>query len=191
MDFKSILPALGKIAPYLASALAGPYAGSAVSTIENVFGFKPEASATMDARQAAVATAINSADPELLLKLKQADLDYQKTMATLGFADSQAIAALAIQDVSNARAREIAVKDLTPSIIGYVVTAGFFGLLFLLAFRGFPAESKDVLELMIGALSAAWTQSVLSYYYGSSLSGDRKAENSNATIAKMAETASK
>ena len=48
-----------------------------------------------------------------------------------------------------------------------LVTAGFFGMLATLAFQDLPTTNKDMLNVMLGSLGAAWV-AVVSYYFGSS-----------------------
>jgi predicted Na+-dependent transporter len=59
-------------------------------------------------------------------------------------------------------------RDWTPHVLALIVTFGFFALLGYLAVRPVPAESKDVLNIMLGSLASGWV-SIVSYYFGASL----------------------
>ena len=67
------------------------------------------------------------------------------------------------------------VKDWTPSVLGYIVTVGFFGLLAYLATHDVPNTSERILDVMIGSLGTAWI-GIINYYYGSSSGSSRKTE---------------
>lgn len=77
------------------------------------------------------------------------------------------LAELEAGDRNSARDRETKVKDLTPSILAYSITGGFFGVLLLMMFYEIPISAKDVLYVMLGSLGTAWT-GVIAYYFGSS-----------------------
>ena len=168
---QSVLSVVAKLAPTIASAIGGPLAGSAVTAIEGVFGLKPGTS--IAEREDATATAIAGATPEDLLKLKQADNDFQVKMAELGFKDAEALAALATQDRDSARKREVDVKDWTPRILAGAVTVGFFGMLTFVLLHQVPAGSTQVVDILLGSLGTAWT-GIISYYFGSSSDASHK-----------------
>ena len=154
MDWKSIV---GTVAPTLATALGGPLAGLAVQTIGSLFGLGDKAD------EQAVMAAVKGATPDDLLRLKGADADFKLKMAQLGV-DLERIAA---DDRNSARQREVSTKDWIPGTLAIGVTVGFFGLLTFIMFKAPPAESKDLLNIMLGALGAAWA-SIVAYYFGSS-----------------------
>jgi hypothetical protein len=58
-------------------------------------------------------------------------------------------------------------KDLFQYVLGGLLVVGFFSLLILLVLRVVPAENKDLLNIVVGALIGSFT-SVVGYFFGSS-----------------------
>lgn len=162
---------ISTVAPQLGVALGGPLGGMAGTMLAKALGGK-----SID--DAAVQDAIIAADPATLLKMKEAEQSFLIQMEQLGIDRDK----LVYEDISNARNREIQVKDHTPAILAYAVTVGFFGTLGTLIFHGKPAVGGDSLLVMLGSLGTAWA-GIMAYYYGSSKSSSSKDETI-ATIAK-------
>lgn len=161
---------LGTLAPMLGTAIGGPFGALAGATLSQVLGTPPD-------DQKATEAALLNASPDTLLKLKQAEQDFQIQMKTLGISEAK----LAFDDIADARAREIAVHDNTPSILAYGVTVGFFGTLLFMLINGKPATGGDVLLVMVGSLGTAWA-GIMAYFFGSSTGSMRK----DATISEIA-----
>ncbi|WP_180542193.1 hypothetical protein [Nevskia soli] len=185
MNWKSVAGVLATVAPTIGAAVGGPLAGSAISALEGVLKITPKSPDTA-ARQEAIGTAIGAASPEQLLALKAADHEFSEHMLSLGFADAEALAKLATDDRGNARQREVVLRDWTPRGLAIGVTFGFFGLLVFMAIHAVPAESKDVLNILLGSLGAGW-MAVISYYFGSS---SENAAAKNAALNKDADAQS-
>jgi xanthine/uracil permease len=66
-------------------------------------------------------------------------------------------------------------KNLPLYILAVVIVVGFFVLLGLLIFKEIPPQNKDLLNIVIGTLLAAF-MSVVSYWYGSSKGSADKTE---------------
>jgi|SRR6478609_6268037 len=80
---------------------------------------------------------------------------------------------LYLNDVANARARQVSVKDGMPSILATVVTAGFF-IILVMIMRGMVAPgAENIVNIMLGSLGTAWI-SVMTYYFGSSIGSKQK-----------------
>lgn len=158
-DWKDIV---GTVAPTLATALGGPLAGLAVGAIGKIFGLD-------SATQEQVAQAISGASPDDLLKLKQAEIEFQQRMAEL----EVDLVRISAADRDSARQRQIQVRDTTLPILAMSVTGGFFGVLMFMMVQEVPSASKDVLNIMLGSLGTAWIQ-VMSYYFGSSQGSSKK-----------------
>lgn len=175
MDIKSIATGAAKgletIAPWIATALGGPMAGSAVTWAEKALGVAP---GTFKNGQD-ILNAVAGGTPEQRLAFKQADNDFALHMQQLGFQDVETLAKIAEDDRDSARKREIAVKDWTPKVLAYGVTIGFFAILGFMLAHALPDGAKDPLLIMLGALQSAWV-GVITYYFGSSSGSDRKTE---------------
>jgi len=160
---------LATVAPLIGTALGGPFGGLAGSLLSKALG-------TSDPK--AMEAAITSTDPDILLKLKQADSDFQTQMKALDISEEK----LTFDDRANARALEIATHDSTPRYLAYLITLGFFGTLAYLIIYGKPQTGGDVMLVMVGALGSAWT-GIVSYYYGSSAGSAAKTDAINKVIA--------
>jgi len=160
---------LATVAPLIGTALGGPFGGLAGSLLSKALG-------TSDPK--AMEAAITSTDPDILLKLKQADNDFQAQMKALEISEEK----LSFDDTANARAREMSVKDWTPRIIAYLVI-----VLVLIAegsmfFVGQPKGVDGVvLGRILGTLDSA-LMLVLGYYFGSSVGSQSK----DSTISSLA-----
>ena len=141
------------VAPALATAVAGPLGGAAVSAIANKLGVADSVEA--------VAKAI-AGDPEAAQKLAELELEYAK---------------LDMEDRANSRDREVKIATsqdapLLNKIVTPVLALGTVGLSFLLFgiiifMKGLDQAQQNILIYVLGALNAATVQ-VLSYYFGAS-----------------------
>ena len=66
-------------------------------------------------------------------------------------------------------------KNLLMYILGGIIVIGFFALLGLLIFNPAPIDNKDLLNITIGSLLAAFA-TVVNYFYGSSKGSSDKNE---------------
>lgn len=168
LDVKNLLKSAF---PYIAGAagVGGPLAVMAANAVGQGLGID-----TVEPSAEGIANAIaNSKDPDVLLKLKQVESDFQLKMAQLGIDSAEKFEEFRNQDRANARAREIAVKDKTPAVLAYAVTVGFFSLLGLMCFHAVPESSQRILDVMVGSLGTAWI-GIITYYFGSSAGSEAK-----------------
>ncbi len=107
-------------------------------------------------------------------------LAFDQRMAELQTQAELKLAELEASDRNSARQREATVKDKTPAILAYSITAGFFGVLFFMMNYEIPLAEKEVLFVMLGCLGTAWT-GVIAYYFGSSAGSAAK----HATIERL------
>ena len=156
---------LGQVAPTLAGLVGGPLASTAVKALSGLL-LGNEEGTLQD-----VTAAIKDADPEMLLKLKTLDAEFQTKMGQLGID----VEALANADRASARGREIATGDWTPRLVAAGTFLGFFGICGALAFVDIPTTNATALNMMLGAL-ATGVASIWSYYFGSSSGSARKTE---------------
>lgn len=168
---KSVLAA---VAPLIGTALGGPFGGLAGSLLSKALG-------TSDPK--AMEAAITSTDPDILLKLKQADSEFQEHMKQLGIDQDK----LAFDDTANARNLEIQSKSWTPSILSYGVL-GASTSAFLAIVLGWVRMPSDPTTAAIygSVLTFLVTESkaVLGYWFGSS-SGSQAKDDTIAQIAKQ------
>ena len=156
------------VAPSIAGVFGTPLAGMAVKAVADAVLGPEEVKENQEKKlEAALATA----SPELLQKIKEADQKFKVDMETLGV-DLEKVAA---DDRASARAREIAVRDRTPQILAFSYTLGYFALLFVVMFHDLPDGAHDLLNTLIGVLSAAQV-GIMNYYFGSSAGSARKTE---------------
>jgi hypothetical protein len=137
-------------APALASAVAGPLGGLAISAIANKLGVPPEQ----------IPTAIQN-DPEALVKIKELELEYAKLTA---------------QDRASARSREssIAISADAPLISKIVtpvlalIVVGIWGLVqWFILHNTVPQEMRELVIRLLGTLDGS-LMLVLAYFFGSS-----------------------
>lgn len=161
---------LADVAPTIAGGLVSivpgggflaPVAALAVRSLEQALGIG-SAAGQPPATPEQVAEAMAAGSPETLLKLRQADNDYQLALRKADI-DIEKIAA---GDRDSARQREVAVKDSTPRVLAYLITVGFFALLGMTAFHEIPAANQTIINIMIGVLGTAWVAAI-QYFYGS------------------------
>ena len=164
MSFNAVLKSAF---PFIAAAasVGGPLGTMAANAVGKAIGIE-KVEATTDGIANAI-TAAQSKDPDALFKLQAAEQDFKLQMAKLGFDSAEKLAEVDAADRASARAREMAVKDKRPPILAIGVTAGFFSLLGLFAFRDIPNGSQTILNVLVGSLGTAWI-GIVNYYFGSS-----------------------
>ena len=166
-DWKSTV---GKVAPWIATALGGPAAGLAIDAVCKAVGLEPSLE---NAQKAALQAAEGSLTGEQFLALRQSEATFKIKMVEMGYKQITDLEEIAFKDRDSARNREVHLKDMTPRILAYGVTAGFFGLMVFMMKWGVPEANRDMLNIMLGALGAAWV-SIIGYYFGSSASSAKK-----------------
>ena len=147
-----LLSLLKGVAPMLATAVAGPLGGAAVSAIAAKFGVSDSVEA--------VAKAI-AGDPEAAQKLADLELEYAK---------------LDSADRDSARNRELSIatsasapwysKMVTPALaLGVFILWATVNILLLN--NNIPDAMREIVIRMLGSLDAA-NMLILSYYFGNS-----------------------
>lgn len=163
---------LKQVVPTIATALGGPLAGVAAGFIADKLGVSDKTVANISGL---VQSATQS--PETLIELKKIDNDLKKYYEQVGVD----IFALEIKDRDSARNREILLKDIMPKLLGSVIVGGFFMVIGLLVFKDIPSTRENIIMFLLGSLSNM-TQSVMSYYFGSTKGSSDKTAVMAATI---------
>jgi len=159
------------VAPTIGTVLSGgnPLVGLGIKAISTALLGKSDGS------EDEIATAMQNASSEDLLKLKTADLTFKAEMAKIGLDEKK----LAFEDTASARIRQVEHEKVTGKsdtnlyVLAWTVVAGFFGLMALLCFATLPTDSSGVVFMLFGALATGFGQ-VLGYFFGSSKSSSEK-----------------
>lgn len=161
--------------PTIATALGGPFAGLAASFIADKLGVSDK---TIKNVTDVIQKATQS--PETFLELKKIEADLEKYFANLEID----VFKLEVQDRDSARKREMEVKDNTPKILAYLVSAGFFGIFIYVLREGLPPGNEPTITYMIGSLGGVWA-TIMAYYFGSTKgSADKTAVMAQTIVAK-------
>lgn len=175
MDWSKVAATIGAKAPLLAGLIGGPV-GLGVTTAAAIISHALGTPSDPDV----VETALN--DPDALDKIGKAENANSLQLQQLVVAAAQArlsfeadMARIAAGDRADARAMGIANKDWVPKVLAMSVTAGFFGILLLMALRALPEANRDLVNVVVGALGTAWI-SIIGYYFGTSAGSMRKTE---------------
>jgi hypothetical protein len=163
--FKKALPWISAAATCNVPALTQLAANAVSNAVEK----------NVEASADEIIQAVASARPEQIEALKQQEADFALKMQQLGFQHEEELETIAASDRTNARAREIALRDRIPAILAVAVTCGFFGLLFSLLRWAPPKQNEALLNITLGSLGTAWV-AIISYYFGSSAGSERKNE---------------
>ena len=162
------LGTLKSLAPTVASALAGPLGGVAVSAIGGLLG-------VTDATQDKIADAIQSGQmtPEQISQLKALELQYQNDEKERGFKYAE----LVFKDRDSAR--EANVQGGTQRHLFWLsltLLSATLGCEMLVLFKGYPASASEIIVGRVLGLMDSVALMVLAYWYGSSNGSSQKSE---------------
>lgn len=162
MEWKDVGKAATSIAPTIAGVLAnvaapgtGPLAAAGLQYLFKALGLGNDA--TPDQANAALMTG----DPEMQLKIKQADQEFQEHLQALDVDLEKVYAG----DRASARQLAIDTKDRTPMIFGCIISLMFSGMLVALLYRVVPGENQNVFFTSLGVLGTVFT-SFATFLYG-------------------------
>lgn len=161
-DWKGLI---GTLAPTIATALGGPLAGMAVKAVSGAVLGKDDGSTTE------IAVALQSATPDMIAKIKEADNDFQLEMKRLGVD----LERLATEDRSSARDMYAKTKDMIVPLLAGLTVAGFFGTM-VWVLTGHVSLESTILGFVLGQISAK-TEQVYNFYFGSSAGSKQKTEH--------------
>jgi len=162
INWKSIV---GTVAPTIASALGGPLAGVAVKALGTKLLGKE------DATEEEVSTAILSASPESLLKLKELESEFALKMAELGVELDKIEAG----DRDSARKRQVDMKDWTPNVLAGAIVIGYLSVQWYVLGHTLPVDNQTIIIRTLGTLDAV-VMMVMAYFFGSSRGSKHKTE---------------
>ncbi len=149
-----LLSLLKGVAPALATAVAGPLGGAAVSAIAGKFGVSDSVEA--------VAKAI-AGDPQAAQKLAELELEYAK----LDAADRDSARKRELEIATSASAPWYS-KMVTPALaLGVFILWAAINYTMLTSKDAIPTDMREIVIRMLGSLDAA-TMLILSYYFGNS-----------------------
>lgn len=146
MSFKGLLSA---VAPIVGGIFGGPLGAAVGSKVSQIL--MPGVENPSDEQ---LSLALSKATPEQMIEIKKLNVECEVQLAQI-YAD----------DVKNARNREIEVKDWTPRILAYTITAGYFALLFLFFVDSLTVANAHVFDVLLGALTTVFVNQS-HYYFG-------------------------
>jgi hypothetical protein len=158
MKFNKIKSLIGGLVPTIAAGMGSPVAGMAVNMVADALGCKPE--------PRSIEQAIADATPEQLLRLKEAEQNFEIQMKQMDID----VFALETQDIQDARSKFG--NDWTPKVLGLLSMMGFMSYIFFITAFPIDDSSDDIVMLIIGSLTGIAT-AVISFYFGSSNKKDK------------------
>lgn len=164
--FKKILGVLKGVAPTAVAALAGPYAPLAMGVMRKVLNVEKPDDESLEAAVLAAA-----GDPSAVVKLKEIEAQMIAQQDNLGVRFEE----LANADRADARARQVALRDNTPAVLTYVLTAMFAVAVGYAMVFGLPENGGEALMLLLGQLSAGFGAGI-AYHLGSSAGSKAKTD---------------
>lgn len=159
--WKNILSA---VCPSIATALGGPLAGIATKALADKLLGNPNAS------QQEIEAAVQGMKPEDMVRLRQIDADFKKSMIEAGIKLEE----IAAGDRDSARQREIKTGDnWTPRGLAILVVCGYMFVQWFLLNHVIDGTMRELIARVLGTLDGA-LMVVLSFYFGSSAASKQK-----------------
>ncbi|MFN0023637.1 MAG: hypothetical protein ACKVS5_07025 [Parvularculaceae bacterium] len=155
--------AVARTAPKIAGQLGGPLAGAAVEALARAIFGKDTVP------EEAIAEALDVASADTILALKRAENEFAIALREAAVEEQRIDAG----DRASARERQQKMDDMTPSVLGALIIAGFFLTLGVMVARRLPVGAETEFSIMLGAL-ATMTAAVVNYFFGSSAGSREK-----------------
>lgn len=168
---------LTNIAPNIASALGGPFAGTAVRKLIEVLGIEPDSS-TED-----VLSAVAGATPEQMIRIKEIDTQFQLEMRKLNVDLEKTLETARVSDTASARLREATLRDWTPKVLAFGAVGCYVWVQWFILTHVIDASMREMAMRSLGTLDAL-VGLVFGYYFGSSDSSKRKQSVIEETVKK-------
>jgi hypothetical protein len=150
------------LAPKVAVALGGPYAGLAGAVLEAVTG----------KNEKEIEEAVIAGDPAIYAEIKKAEIEFDARMAEIGLKEEQ----LAYEDIASARSRQIAMKDHTPAVLTGVALTFFFALSASVLYNLDIVQENQAFVMFLFGAASGWVTQGMSYFLGSSKGSQRKTD---------------
>lgn len=148
---------VGAVAPTLGTALGGPLGGAAASMIADALG--------CDNDEKSINKALQSATPDQLAMVKEADLEFDARMKELDVD----LFALETKDKQDARSHFS--KDWTAKLIGVVMVLFFCAYIAMITIMPPEQNSMELINLVLGYMGGL-VSAVISFYFGASQKQD-------------------
>ncbi len=162
---------LAKIAPVLASLVNSPLGLAIRQTLAQLLLSKSARNRTLRASKAkpeamdeALAQALQRASPEQVAQVKRLETDLQSNLAAVTTANPHPPENKPGAINPHPPPNPVPYRDQTSATLAKLITAGFMLILSILIFVPM-SQSNRAIDVMLGALSSAWTISV-GYYFG-------------------------
>ena len=159
VDWKTIV---STVAPTMASALGGPFAGVAMNAICSALLGKE----VTNADETILADAVLTANPKTLVNLKKADQDFKLKMHQLD-----------VDDRKSARGLATAVGMMPQVILSTLYVVGYFWMIYSFMYGEVDVPEEMVLQFgtLVGVITAGMIQ-IMNFWFGSS-SGSKTKTN--------------
>ena len=148
---------VGAVAPTLGTALGGPLGGAAASMIADALG--------CDDNEKAINKAIQTATPEQLSLIKEADAEFDAKMKELD------VDLFALETADKQDARQHFGKDWTAKLIGIVMVLFFCSYIAMITIMPPEQNSMELINLVLGYMGGL-VSAVVSFYFGASQKQD-------------------
>jgi len=155
---------LKSLAPYLGTALAGPFGGLAASFLADKLGVETK---TIEAVTKVFNDGAMTPDQVVLIKL--AEIEFKKFTEANGITLEQ----LSVQNTQGARDMQIATKSWVPAALAVIITVGYLGILIGMMLGELKVTDNQALLILIGALASGFG-TVLNFFLGSSRGSQSK-----------------
>jgi len=159
MKFGKLKDLIGGIAPTIGTAMGGPLGGMAGKVIADVLGCDPT--------PASIEQAMQNVTPDQLAEIKKAELDFESRMKELD------VDLFALQTADTQDARKYFSKDLTSRFIALVMVLFFCSYIAMITIMPPEQNSMELINLVLGYMGGL-VSAVISFYFGSSQSQDKK-----------------
>lgn len=164
-DWQSLLKT---VAPWIGTAVAGPFGGMAMTAAASALGIS-------EPTQEKLKAALSGMTAEQSLALKQADQSFEAHMAEMGYKSLADLESIAAADRDSARKMQMSTQSFVPALLTCFVVGAFTATLILLLKFDVPTTNRDIVVYMIGQLSGGFT-SALAFWLGTTRDSARKTE---------------